>query len=229
VATAGGSAQAAGDTEGSAEAELLAPGSRPAAAVVAIGPQAGSPVGAQAGDGSPASLALRSAPSGGAEVIAQVVGRQQAIVFGRDSGGEWLLVQLANGAEGWVGALESGAAVVLSNLPVVDGAADSMSPEPTTPPEPTAVPEPAATPEPATITPPLNDNPPVSGTALVHTGALNLRSGPGMEYAPLAVVFNGQTLLLLDQSAGKGNVWVLVRTADGQQGWVNSLYLVQAN
>ena len=85
----------------------------------------------------------------------------------------------------------------------------------------------AATAAPPNSVQPVEEDLPVVGTAVVNAGALNLRSGPGIEYTPVGYVFNRQPVSLLGQYGGQGNVWVLVRTSDGQQGWMNSLYLIQ--
>lgn len=59
-----------------------------------------------------------------------------------------------------------------------------------------------------------------AGTAVVHTGALNVRSGPGVGYSAIAVAYQGQTLTLLGRLSN--NSWVKVQLANGTQGWVNA-------
>ncbi len=68
--------------------------------------------------------------------------------------------------------------------------------------------------------------PGVTPTAVVTTGALNVRSGPGVGYSVVAWVQQGQTLTLLGRNAN--NSWVQVRTPASQTGWVNAS-LVRAN
>ncbi len=63
-------------------------------------------------------------------------------------------------------------------------------------------------------------------TAVVNTGALNVRSGPGVNYNVVTVVYQGQAVTLLGRNSN--NSWVKVQTAGGQQGWVNAAY-IQAN
>ncbi|MCA9971080.1 MAG: SH3 domain-containing protein [Anaerolineales bacterium] len=60
-------------------------------------------------------------------------------------------------------------------------------------------------------------------TAVVSTGALNVRSGPGVQYGVVAVVYSGQTVTLLGRNAASS--WVKVQLAGGQQGWVNAALL----
>ena len=64
---------------------------------------------------------------------------------------------------------------------------------------------------------------PASGMVTINTGALNLRSGPGVEYPTLAVAFNGQQVELLGEE--DGGIWVRVRMDDGLEGWMHKDYL----
>lgn len=57
-------------------------------------------------------------------------------------------------------------------------------------------------------------------TATINTGALNVRSGPGIAYGRVAVVYQGQTVTLLGRNADGS--WVKVRLYNGIEGWVNS-------
>lgn len=60
-------------------------------------------------------------------------------------------------------------------------------------------------------------------TAVVNSGALNVRSGPGVGYSIVAVIYQGQSVTLLGRNAN--NAWVKVQTTSGQQGWVNALLI----
>lgn len=64
---------------------------------------------------------------------------------------------------------------------------------------------------------------PVSGVAYIHAGALNLRSGPGLDYVPVAVAYNREEVYLLDSPGYEP--WTLIRLATGVEGWVNAKYL----
>jgi uncharacterized protein YgiM (DUF1202 family) len=143
--------------------------------------------------------------------------RQSVTVLGRDSSGEWLQVRLSSGVEGWVRARESGAPIVVSNLPLADDLAanEPVSPNPVSP----------TTSAEATQSPTSENAGPVFGTAVINSGALNLRSGPGLEYEPIGVAYNGQQIFLLEPPGSQ--VWVLVRLSDGTQGYMNSNYLIQ--
>jgi N-acetylmuramoyl-L-alanine amidase len=73
---------------------------------------------------------------------------------------------------------------------------------------------------------PVVSAPGVTPTAVVNTGALNVRSGPGVGYSVVAWVQQGQTLSLLGRNANSS--WVQVRTPSNHTGWVNAS-LVTAN
>lgn len=69
---------------------------------------------------------------------------------------------------------------------------------------------------------PLADSttaPTSSATALVATGALNVRSGPGVTYSVLTAVSQGQTVMLLGRNANSS--WAKIRLGNGTEGWVN--------
>ncbi|MCB8985986.1 MAG: SH3 domain-containing protein [Ardenticatenaceae bacterium] len=66
--------------------------------------------------------------------------------------------------------------------------------------------------------------PPTSGpTAVVNTGALNVRSGPGIQYPAVAATYNGHVVTMLGRNADGS--WVKVRLFNGQEGWVNARYI----
>lgn len=59
--------------------------------------------------------------------------------------------------------------------------------------------------------------------ASVNTGALNVRSGPGLEFGALLTLPRGYGVMLLARNAQAN--WVLIMLADGTRGWVNVNYL----
>jgi uncharacterized protein YgiM (DUF1202 family) len=73
---------------------------------------------------------------------------------------------------------------------------------------------------------PVIDSPGLTPSATVASGALNVRTGPGIEYGIVTVSYQGHTLALLGRNANAS--WVRVRTFNGQEGWVNAT-LIQAN
>jgi SH3-like domain-containing protein len=72
---------------------------------------------------------------------------------------------------------------------------------------------------------PLVPKPPTVGTlALVNSPMLNLRSGPGLNFAVVGTARQGEPVAILGSEAQ----WRLVRTAGGLQGWVNGFYLTSS-
>lgn len=76
----------------------------------------------------------------------------------------------------------------------------------------------------AGVTPSPSPTPPP--TAIVATGALNVRHGPGVTYGVASVVYRGQTLAVLGRDGGAN--WLRVRLAGGSEGWVGA-HLVTLN
>lgn len=63
-------------------------------------------------------------------------------------------------------------------------------------------------------------------TATVNTGALNIRTGPGVNYNVITYVYRNTVLTLQARNADAS--WVKVMTSGGVQGWVNSSYILTA-
>ena len=67
--------------------------------------------------------------------------------------------------------------------------------------------------------------PPSAGaTGTVNTGALNVRTGPGVNFPAFTTLDNGQTVTLLGRDSAA--TWVKVIMHDGRQGWVNASFLI---
>ena len=64
-------------------------------------------------------------------------------------------------------------------------------------------------------------------TAVIDTGALNVRQGPGITYASTTTVYKGQTVTLLGRNDNSS--WAKIRTIGGQEGWVNASYIIPNN
>ena len=140
-------------------------------------------------------LNVRTGPGVQYQGTAIVYGGQIVGLTGRSGFNNWVKIRLYSGQEGWVNSFYLNMSIPISALPVVS------SPAPTPPPTPT---------------------PPIAqpNTAVVATGALNVRSGPGVSYTVVTVVQQGQTLQLLGRNANSG--WAQVRTPSGHVGWVNA-------
>lgn len=63
-----------------------------------------------------------------------------------------------------------------------------------------------------------------AGTAKINTGALNVRSGPGVAYGKVAVVYKDQTVNLLGRNADGS--WVKIQLNNGIEGWVNATLVI---
>ncbi|MCB9445816.1 MAG: SH3 domain-containing protein, partial [Ardenticatenaceae bacterium] len=57
-------------------------------------------------------------------------------------------------------------------------------------------------------------------TAVVNTGALNVRVGPSIGYKVVAVAYRGHVVALLGRNSAA--TWAKVRLFNGQEGWVNA-------
>ncbi len=141
-------------------------------------------------------LNVRTGPDVSYRSIAVIYQGQLVNLLGRWSTNNWVLIRLYNGTEGWVNSVYLQTSVPIDQLPVV-GAPPPPAPEPV---------------------------PPATGAvAIVNTGALNVRSGPGPTYPSVAVVTSGQQLLLIGRNASA--TWVKVQLPNGVQGWVNVYYV----
>lgn len=67
---------------------------------------------------------------------------------------------------------------------------------------------------------PIEGGLPSGGNAVVNTGALNVRSGPGIGFGVVTSLYNGTNLTLIARNWDGS--WVKVVIANGTQGWVNS-------
>ncbi len=61
------------------------------------------------------------------------------------------------------------------------------------------------------------------GTAVIRTGALNVRSGPGPQFPSIALAYNGQHVILLGRNGD--NSWVKVRLLNGPVGWIYAAHI----
>lgn len=142
---------------------------------------------------------IYAGPASTFNIVGTVHQGQNVTLLGRNGQGNWVKILLDNGVQGWISASLVRSTVPLFSLPIVDGIV--------TPPQPAP-------------------QPPQGATAVVTTGALNVRSGPGIGYSSVIVIPQGQVVSLLGRNSD--NSWVKVRVGTGQEGWVNAS-LIQAN
>lgn len=63
-------------------------------------------------------------------------------------------------------------------------------------------------------------------TGVVNTGAVNVRSGPGVNYPSRAIAYEGTSVTLLGRNSAA--TWVKARLPGGLEGWIGA-YLLNAN
>ncbi|MCP5094209.1 MAG: SH3 domain-containing protein, partial [Chloroflexi bacterium] len=154
-----------------------------------------------------AQLSLRSGPGLSYTVVGSVFQGQEVQAIGRNSASTWVKVRIVEtGLEGWISLAYVQLSVDLATLPIMDGSSTTATATPT-----------ATTPT-ATTTPTTT-----AAAAVINTGALNVRSGPGAGYGIVAVANHGQTVSLLGRISNSS--WVKIRTSTSVEGWVNATYI----
>ncbi|WP_420644651.1 SH3 domain-containing protein [Candidatus Leptofilum sp.] len=148
-------------------------------------------------------LNVRSGP--GVEYSVLTTVNQGAIVtlLGRNADSSWAYIQTVAAVRGWVNASATyiTPSVAINTLDVVTTATATPTAQATNTPTPT----PTA----------------VSGAAAtIATGALNVRSGPSLAYAPVTVVNQGTVVSLIGRNANSS--WAKIRLSNGTEGWVNA-------
>lgn len=141
-------------------------------------------------------LNIRSGPGTGYGVVTSVYRGTVLTLMARNADASWVKVALWNGTQGWVNSRYIATAYPLYSLPV----------------------EGAPQPQPQPI--------PGGAVAVVNTGALNIRSGPGTNYGVVFSVYRGTTMTLLARNYS--TTWVKVSLNNGVQGWVNARYIATA-
>lgn len=170
-------------------------------------------------------LNVRSGPALSYNIVTVLYQGDVVNLLGRNADSTWAYVQTATAALGWVNASSTyiTPSVPISSLPVVTPA--TVTPTGTT--TATAVPTGTGTTTPTatataipTATPTATAVPPGGATAIVATGALNVRSGPSVAYPPVAVVYQGNVVSLIGRNAN--STWAKIRLSSGIEGWVNA-------
>lgn len=156
-------------------------------------------------------LNIRSGPGVQYPVIDAVYFGDTVILVGRNADSTWVNIQTADLVRGWVNARYITPSQPISILPVLNTGVSTPTPLP--PGVATAVPLPTGIPAPTVI----------PNTAVINTGNLNVRSGPGVGYARVTSVSSGNYVSLLGRNLDSS--WANIATSAGAQGWVNSRYL----
>jgi uncharacterized protein YgiM (DUF1202 family) len=174
---------------------------RPAVAATANA-QAGSPAVVNTG-----ALNVRAGAGPEFASVAVVYQGELLTMLGRSATSPgWVYIRTGNAKEGWVNSTFLLYDTNLADLPVV-GSSGVVPP--------TATPTGSTTPVPGL---------PIGATAVINTGALNVRSGPAPTFPIITTVYQGQTVALLARNAD--NTWVVIQTNTGVQGWVNAAYII---
>jgi len=71
--------------------------------------------------------------------------------------------------------------------------------------------------------PVMTSSAPTAPTAVVVTGVLNVRSGPGVGYAVTSATYLGHVVTMLGRNGAA--TWVKIRLYSGHEGWVNATYI----
>lgn len=138
-------------------------------------------------------LNIRSGPGISYGVVTSVYRGTVLTLLARNADTSWVKVALWNGTQGWVNSRYIATAYPLYSLPV----------------------EGAPQPQPQPV--------PGGAVATVNTGALHVRSGPGINYGVVFSVYRGTTMTLLARNYY--TTWVKVALSNGVQGWVNASYI----
>ncbi len=158
-------------------------------------------------------LNVRSGPGVEYSVVTTVSQGNVVNLLGRNVNGTWAYIQTATAVVGWVNASSEyiSPSVPISSLPVVIPTTTTPTATPTGTIPPTQTPTPTATSTPV----------PISGAhATIATGALNVRSGPGLAYSVVTTVYQGNVVSLIGRNAN--STWAKIRLSNGTEGWVNA-------
>jgi uncharacterized protein YgiM (DUF1202 family) len=162
-----------------------------------------------------AALNVRNGP-GANYSIQEVVRQNDSLhVTGRYGNCAWLQVSTAQGKAGWVSGASQYVTLNLpcTDLPEIDFAAQAS----------TATPTPSLPPESTSPSTPVNRSG-LAPIAVVQVATLNVRNGPGTNYAILYVVHQGDELQVVGQSSDCRWLKIIVpaeQSNQGQIGWVS--------
>jgi N-acetylmuramoyl-L-alanine amidase len=151
-------------------------------------------------------LNVRSGPSLTFPVVSTLSLGSSVQLEGRDAGGFWVQVRLADGRQGWVSSAFITANLAIANLPVSETPAPAVA---VTPPE-----------------TPTEPAPGIGGLAVgtvINANILNVRSGPGLTFPILTTMPLNQSATL--EGRNDDGSWLQIRLTDDQFGWVSSAFM----
>jgi uncharacterized protein YraI len=132
-------------------------------------------------------------------VIGVLQRNTKVFLVAREMSGRWVLITTGDGLKGWVNRYYLYSTFPYTSLPFAQPG--SGQPQPPTQPQPPSQPQ---------------------YDAYINTGALNVRSGAGVEYRAIAVVQGGQGVYIVNRNP---NGWVQIQIPGSVTGWVNGAYL----
>lgn len=160
-------------------------------------------------------LTMRTGPGTTYGVVTYLDAGTTLILEARDAEIAWVLGRTADGAfRGWVYAiyLTYPPGYAAARLPVSSEVVNAAAPPAADAPQPSE---------------PSNDAPaaaPAGGIGGYASYDLNVRSGPGTNYAAIGIIPGGTGLILEGRNADAS--WVLAKSADGNlRGWLSALYI----
>jgi uncharacterized protein YgiM (DUF1202 family) len=147
-------------------------------------------------------LNVRTGPGVNFPVIARAAGGDLVTVL--DKREQWRLVRLSSGTQGWVNSQFLSRAI--GSVPALTGGTSTTAVPPFT-----------------TVITPANATP--LEVDIVTTPRLNVRTGPGVLYAVVTVLNQGDFVTVL----AKGRGWRYIKTAGGVRGWSSTVGLLRCD
>ncbi len=168
-------------------------------------------------------VTVRQGPAASYPSAGAIERGELAAVLGKNTPGDWLYIVTISATQGWLPA---------DTVRLIGSLADA----PVLPANPTAATQIASASSPPSVSSPggsvagtvssqplsITDLTPVA-MAQVDNDGLNIRQGPGAGYELLGTLSRGDEVAVL--AVNKTQDWALVKTADGQFGWVSLAYL----
>lgn len=149
---------------------------------------------------------MRVAPDANSQLISTLAQGTTMRLIARDGQGLWVQAVLPGGTSGWINAAYLAIFINIYTLPI--GIPTDTYYPPT--PIPTLIPTPL----------------PTLLSAIVSTGAQNVRSGPGANFSIVGRLVRNDQVSLSGRNADA--TWVQVTTASGLTGWMSRRYLAPA-
>lgn len=165
----------------------------------------------------PNGLNVRTAPELNADVVTLLPDQSAVPAIGRYATNEWILVDLGDGATGWVftelvqleGELASLPAITLGEL-----GPPTATPTETPTPEPTPIAPPVEPPDPYTSELPAG----VPGAVVFSAAGVNARTAPAADSDVITILPENAALPVVGQSAN--GEWLQVELPQGENAWV---------